>query len=190
MHPHTKEGGLSLIELMTTIAVMVILMGVATHNWQGLIERQQGRALKTQLRTAFQFARFGAITHNQQVTMCPLNSANQCTSSWNGPISVFLDPGNQKSLTSPQYLLRTFAPNQNGYLKASNSGIYERRYFQFSPDGTAHGTIGNLTWCPSSKNAQRGFQVILNFGGRIRWAKDTNNDGIVENSNQLPITCA
>ena len=189
MHPRKKEGGLSLIELMTAIAVMVILVGVATHNWQGLIERQQGRALKTQLRTAFQLARYQSIQNRQIVTLCPLNSEGHCIAQWNQPISVFLDPDNQKKLTSADQLLRTIPESKKGNLVASNSGIYQRRYFQFTPQGSVHGTIGNLTWCPNSGDTQRGFQLVINFGGRIRWARDTDNDGVVETASGDPIVC-
>ena len=184
------ERGFTLVELLIALAVFLIIINFATLNWQGFVERHQGRQLRTQLRTTFQVARFEAIRNNQMVTMCPLDTADQCSSSWESSISVFLDPSNQKQLSDPNQLLRRFESIGRGALKASNSGPYERRYFQFNPDGTAHGTIGNLTWCPNTKNAQNGFQVVVNFGGRIRWAKDTDGDGVVENSKHHPISCS
>jgi len=185
-----RECGFTMVELLIALVVLFVVINFATLNWQGFVERQQGRQLRTHLRTTFQVARYEAIRNNRLVTMCPLDTTNNCVSAWEGPITVFLDQSNQKALLNPNDIIRTFESLEKGSLKASKSGPYERRYFQFNPDGTVHGSIGNLTWCPTSKFAQRGFQVVVNFAGRIRWAQDRDHDGVVENASGDPISCA
>ncbi|WP_127557903.1 GspH/FimT family pseudopilin [Saccharospirillum alexandrii] len=190
MQPRKGNAGFSIIELMISLAVLVIIAGMATANWQGTIERHLARQTKQELRTLFQVARHTAINRRQLTTFCPLDAANVCSNDWDQPISVFIDPGSLKVLAQPDYLIRTFKAMPNGTLIASHSGPQERRYFQFNPDGTVHGTIGNLTWCPESLMAERGVHVIVNFGGRIRWAKDRSGDGVVEKASGQPISCA
>ena len=189
MQPRKENAGFSLIEAMVSLAILVIIAGMATANWQGTVERHQARQTKQELRTLFQVARHTAVNQRQLITFCPLDAVNVCSNDWDRPISVFLDPGNQKELLQPEYEIRVFNSFQSGHITASKSGPYERRYFQFKPDGTVHGTIGNITWCPDSLMAERGVHVIVNFGGRIRWGKDSSGDGIVEMASGDAISC-
>jgi len=189
MQPRKDNTGFSLVELTISLAILVIIAGMATANWQGTLERHQARQTKQELRSLFQIARHSAINKRQLTTFCPLDSTNTCSNNWGQPISVFIDPGNQKTLAQTDFLIRTFNALPKGTLTASSSGSQQRRYFQFKPDGTVHGTIGNLTWCPDSLMAERGVHVIINFGGRIRWGKDRSGDGIVEKASGEPITC-
>lgn len=189
MKKFTNSIGLTLVELLVTLAISAIILNFAASNWSGLIERTTASQVKTNLRTAFSIARSSAVYERQLVTLCPLDENNQCVSDWDRPVSIFTDPDNSKSLSEVTHLIRVVSVTTNGTLIPSATSHGGRRYFQYKPDGSAHGTIGNLTWCPQSKTLERAVQLRLNFGGRVRWAADTNGDGVVEDSSGRPITC-
>jgi hypothetical protein len=46
-----------------------------------------------------------------------------------------------------------------------------------------------LTWCPPSGDAHGAVHLVVSFGGRIRWAQDQDQDGIVEKASGQAIAC-
>lgn len=184
-----KQGGFTLLELMITITIAVIITSAVTAGWQGLIDSTASKRVRATLIQSFADARSQAVTINETTTICPLDSNDLCSANWDGPISVFIDPNNDRSLTATAELIHTHQPAAKGSLTASNSGPAERRYFQYNPDGTAKGTIGNIVWCPHSQEPERAIQLRMNFGGRITWAIDRDGDGIREDAQGQPLTC-
>ena len=163
----SRQSGFTLLELMITIAIAVIITSAVTAGWQGLIEGTTGQRVRSTLVQSFADARSQAVTKNEITTLCPLDSNLVCSSDWDGPLSIFTDPNNDRALTATTELLHTHHGISRGSLNASNSGPAERRYFQYNPDGSAKGTIGNITWCPDSGDETRAIQLRVNFGGRI-----------------------
>lgn len=153
------------------------------------LERHYGQRAQGQLRTLFHTARLNAVHQGTTVTLCPLANDNDCTNDWTLPVSVFLDPNNARALASAARLIHTEPPIAHGLIRASSAGVSERRYFQYNPDGTVKGTIGHLIWCPESGNEHNAVQMLLNFGGRIRWADDADDDGIVEMTDGTAVSC-
>jgi prepilin-type N-terminal cleavage/methylation domain-containing protein len=189
MKMFSNSKGFTLVELVVTVAISAIILNFAASNWLGLIERVTASQVKTSLRSIFSVARSSAVYERQFVTLCPLNENNQCVSDWSRPVSIFNDPDNSKSLSEDIHLIQVVEVTTNGTLIPSATSHGGRRYFQYKPDGSTHGTIGNLTWCPRSKIVERAVQLRLNFGGRVRWAADTDGDGVVEDSSGQPVTC-
>ncbi len=181
--------GFTLVELMVTVAISAIILNFAASNLSGVIERVTASQVKTSLRTVFSVARSSAVYKRKLVTLCPLDTNNRCVADWSRPVSIFTDPDNSKSLSQAAHLIRVSPITNSGTLTPSATSHGGRRYFQYKPDGSTHGTIGNLTWCPQSGTVQRAFQLRLNFGGRIRWASDRDGDGVAEDSSGQPITC-
>ena len=186
----SRQSGFTLLELMITITIAVIITFAVTAGWQGLIDRTTSQRVRSTMVQAFADARSQAVTANQVTTLCPLDSNLACSSDWGGTISVFTDPNNDRALTATTELIHTHHPMSSGSLTASNSGPAERRYFQYKPDGSAKGTIGNVVWCPNSGDATRAIQLRMNFGGRITWATDQDGDGIRENAQGQALVCS
>jgi prepilin-type N-terminal cleavage/methylation domain-containing protein len=186
----SRQGGFTLLELMITIAIAVIIISAVTAGWQGLIENVASQRIRSDLVQTFANARSQAVTKYEITTICPLDSDDVCSANWDDPVSVFIDPDNNRSLSASAELISIHNPRPNGSLTASNSGSAERRYFQYNPDGSARGTIGNITWCPDSEEAERAIQLRMNFGGRVTWALDRDGDGIREDAKGQPLTCS
>lgn len=184
-----RQDGFTLLEWMITVTIAVVITSAITGSWQALVESTTAYRIQSTLTQSFADARSQAVTRGNIATLCPLDDELNCSSDWEGPISVFIDPNNERKLTGNTELIQTRSPVASGSLTASNSGPAERRYFQYDPDGSARGTIGNIIWCPESRNTARAIQLRMNFGGRITWAKDGNGDGIREDANGNVLAC-
>lgn len=189
MPPLPNHRGFTLVELMVTVLVAIIIASALTASWRVLTEKISAYRVQSDLTQTFSEARSHAITRARITTICPLDEALNCSSDWDGVISIFLDPANEQALTEKGELIANRKPAGTGTLRASNAGPAERRYFQYNPDGSARGTIGHIVWCPRSADPEQAMQVRLNFGGRITWARDRDQDGIADDANGAPLTC-
>lgn len=75
----TRQRGFSLLELMTTIAVVAILLAIAVPSLRDVIHRNQVSSASNELLASLAYARTEAISRGQLVSMCPsANGAAAC----------------------------------------------------------------------------------------------------------------
>lgn len=178
--------GLTLIEFMTATAILILLVTLGWPKLQEIGLNGQRRTSLNSLHHAFALARTDAIKNATVVTICPLNGGNICTGDWSREVSIFRDPDAELKLTDNANLLRTVQPPDTGELKARTGN---RGYFQYAPSGRVRGTLGNITFCPPDDDPTLAGQVVVNMGGRMRLARDRDDDGIVEASDGSPVRC-
>jgi len=175
--------GYTLIELIIVVAILSILLAMATPAFSTWTDKSQRSVIVHDLLGFFAVARQEAIMRGQQITLCPLDTNNSCVNDWHRPIYLFADPFNQRRLTDPNQLVRVFSMEMKGNLTASKA------YFRYGPDGLIQGDWGNLTWCPDSGDARQAAHLVVNRGGRLRVAADTDGDGIPNKANGDPVQC-
>ncbi|MFP3979592.1 GspH/FimT family pseudopilin [Marinobacter sp. KMM 10035] len=181
-----KSRGFSLLELMIVVVIAAILINIVIPSLTTLINSQERKGALNDLMGVFAFARQHAVMNGAIITVCPLDAANSCGRDWNSDIHAFLDPDNTRALSANENLLRTISPSGGGRLVARS---LNRSFFQFRPTGFIHSDLGNITWCPESGENKLAGQIIISRGGRVRIAKDTDSDGIPEDSRGRPIRC-
>lgn len=186
---HSRQDGFTLLELIITVTIGVIITSAVTMGWRALVNGTTAYRVQSTLTQSFADARNHAVTKREITTLCPLDEELNCSTNWEGPISVFIDPYNERSLTPDTKLVQTHGAVPSGTLTASNAGPGERRYFQYNSDGSARGTLGNLIWCPYNGISENAIQLRMNFGGRITWATDQDGDGMRDDANGQPLTC-
>jgi len=183
---HSHQRGVTLVELLVAIAILTLVLSLGSVSFQSLIERRQQSQALTDLYHLFQKGRNSAITRGSMVTICPLDDHEVCSTDWNRPIQVFLDPANERELTNETEVLYTIPAPKAGHLDARPSW---KSYFQFRRNGTSHGTLGNITYCPQSGDNRNAGRLLMNMGGRLRFARDRNGDGVVQGSGGDPVQC-
>lgn len=182
----TKLAGFTLIELLIIVAIIGILTGYGFTGFTQLTQRTVATSVANEMRHHFAFARSSAIYQGTLVTLCAIDEDNHCTADWKNTLMIFNDRNNNRTLDLDELVLRTLAAPKQGFWRAKPAN---KGYFQFDSIGTAHGTLGSVTWCPDDKNNHHAVQLLLNLGGRLRQANDSNGDGIAEDSKGKPLSC-
>ena len=186
MRTTSSSKGLTLVELLVVISLLALLATKAVPSFNELIQNSQRTAVISELRQFLALARRHSVMTGQIVTVCPTEPDGKCGRNWNGPVSMFADPGNQRTLLQGTKVNAVLPPPKFGnFIVRSLS----RSYFQFRPDGFIYSDLGNITWCPDSGEASLAGQLIISRSGRIRTATDSNGDGVVDDAKGKPVRC-
>lgn len=74
-----RQSGFTLIELMVTVALIVIIATVAVPSFSGLVNDSRLTTLTNNLNATLRLARSEAIKRNRSLTLCGLS---QCGNDW------------------------------------------------------------------------------------------------------------
>lgn len=159
--------GLSLIELITTTAVLGISLAVIIPSWSGFAQRSQITTAANQMLTHLRYARSTAVHHGEFVSLCPSTDGEACsgdTRGWHRGYLVFRDPDGNRSRTLDEPLLRVQGPSAPGLKLFSTSG---RPAIRFRADGAAWSTNTTFSIC-AGEDIKANRAVVLYGSGRAR----------------------
>lgn len=187
--------GITLIELMVTLAVLVILLGVAVPTFQSVIRTNRVASLTNALVSALNLARSEAITRGTTVTLCrvddpgtridndaspktkgPSCSTNEATGWTNGWL-LFVDENGNGTVDDTEHRLKVWQPSSataasidgGGDAADTTDGNFDLRV-SYLPSGVSRGSIagngaGTLAVC-SAPDKRR--NIVITTTGRIR----------------------
>jgi type IV fimbrial biogenesis protein FimT len=133
------------------------------------------------------FARSEAVSTGHTVTFCSSTDGIECSHGTTNWLLIFFDRNNNQQAEPNETLRREtpYASNIRYILKVSA----HRTYLRFRPEGTAL-EPGSLTLCTKNNDNSLAAQLIINFGGRVRVAQDSDHDGTPEDSEGNPVDCS
>ncbi len=180
--------GFTLVELLLVLSILSILLGLSLPNFQTMYAQRQADVVIRKVSKAIQLARMSAIRTGKLVTLCRSDSGVECGGEWRDGIIVFSDRNGDRKINQDDVLqqLITF-PGINGSLKWR--AFQNRQYLQITNQGFTRYQNGNFTYCPNNGDASLARQLIINRTARIRFAIDSDGDGIREDSRGRPISC-
>ena len=183
-----KLKGFTFVELLIAVAILSITFSAALPSLSSMIGHRKADSSVDTLITVFSLARSEAVLSNQIVTICPTNDFINCSGDWIDPLMAFTDGDNSKSITGDEKLIYTFNTQDTGI--ALEVHPTHKNYFQYAGTGLSHGTPGNIVFCSNTGNVQFARQIVISFSGRIRISRDTNQDGVVDDSYGDSLVCS
>ena len=187
-----KCAGLTLVEMLTTLAVAGILVASASGGATRLIEQHRASAAVNQMLGAIRFARHAAVTHRSSTTLCPAPAVRMDTcgrrNTWHNGTLVFLDSNANGRFDGTDVLLRRLPRLQEGdrfYWRSFRN----RTYLLIRPNGLTDWQNGNFLFCPENGDPRFARQIFINAQARVRHARDSDGDGIVEDARGRAVTC-
>jgi len=144
------EGGFTLVELLTAVAIAVILAAIAVPSFRALNRNMTIRSAADELVADIQFARSEAIRTNRTVTL----SLNGRT--W----QIFIDTNNNQTLDNGEVLLR------EGTYSALITAQSSPMWFNFAPIGTITSSLVTFPADISLTTEDNQAQRLIRFPAR------------------------
>ncbi|QSX38092.1 GspH/FimT family pseudopilin [Shewanella sedimentimangrovi] len=163
---NTRQG-FTLVELMVTLAILVILLATTAPSLTELYQAYRANAAISKLQQGLKLARNQAISYGARVTLCPLEN-NVCGNDWNKNLTIFTDGGNLNELDgNDKILMRLDDADKNDIIE------FNRPSVRYLPDGLASASNGTLKYCPDYATSPYSKALVINNAGKVRLSKTT-----------------
>lgn len=162
MNPKNAHG-LSLLEMLYTLAIVSILSMGATHT-QAMLNKQRLYDSQSDLHLLIRRARHDALISRTRITLCALSETGTCKADWTGSISAFTDPNGNRQLDLNEFEFSkvSFHPN----IIVAWKGMKPTNSIHFSPIGVTFVSNGTFTLCLPQH--QETVKLVINKQGRAR----------------------
>ena len=175
-----KSEGLTLVELLISLSVSIIMLGIAVPGTSTFITSNRIAGQVNDLRGAIALTRSEAIRRNQHVVMCKSVDGQSCTRSgrWDNGWMVYADDNMNRKRDKKEQILHVHDEIPEGYT-IDYRAFGSRHYVAYRPTGYTR-TNGTFYIC-KPEDMRRSRALILTKSGRVRLS-DTRPDG-------KPISC-
>ncbi len=197
------HAGLTLVELMVTLAVFALLVVIAVPAFNNVININRTAEGINAISRDLSMARSEALARNANVTICASTNAVTAATptcsganAWETGWIVFVDFNRDGVINGNDVLLRATGPIASGYTLLA-SGFDDTTQIQFRPTGEPRDINGNginqgtfrLRDNNADTNQNKRIRAInVSPVGRVSLAVDSNGNGIVEDYNGNDIT--
>lgn len=163
------SNGFSLIDLLFTLMLCSILLGLAFPAYRHLIIEIRLLVLTERITSAINYARSEAAKRRCVVILCKSKDGKTCAGQWRDGWIIFfgrytMSPPENKRLQVYSAL------NKNEFLEWHGSG--GREYLQLNPDGSARGHNGSFLVCVKVLSKKAIWLVKISTTGRMRVDKE------------------
>lgn len=171
-----KQRGVTLVELLTTLAVFSILLGMAVPGYGFLVNGSRLASITNHLTGALSYARSEAIKRGVRVSLCKSGSAKAALpacepdSGWQDGWLVFVDQGVIGEFEGSDQLLTVQSHNPDDIVVSTTN---YSTYASYLPSGVSQGPTHLATGSFHICLAGNKRSLIINSTGRVRLAKST-----------------
>lgn len=159
----SRTLGFTLVELMITLAVLAILVGLATPSFRDFTRSNQVTAANNDLVTALNLARSEALRRSTGVTVCPSTDGAACgtAADWKSGWIVFEDAAGNGVVPSADKVVQKWGSiNGNIQIATASANI------QYQSTGSAVNAAG-LDVSYTSCTGQRRRHIQVSGAGTI-----------------------
>ncbi len=168
------QRGLTMIELMVSLAILGILISIGMPSMVGLLQTQRLSSAANELTGAVQTARTEAVRRNGRVVLCRSANGTTCAtgSSWPGWI-IFSDTNGDGVLSAGEELLKSGTFDGDLQVRVSTAISSQSDSIRFMSTGLALGTSetalynARMALCIATTRTNNNVRdIFIAFGGR------------------------
>ena len=165
MKIHAHGTGTTVFELMVTLSIATILLGIAVPSYESFTNRQRMKAAVSGLHNDLLAARSQSVYRNAVVQACPGNPEHGCSGNgeWSNGWIVFEDDNGDRQHQDGEHLLRHGMPHEAIVIRSPES----RSEIRFLPDGSTPGSNGSISLC-GRDGPEGARRLVISNIGRIR----------------------
>ncbi len=184
-----RQAGITLIEALVTVTILVTLIMVALPRFGDLLARQRATADINTLLGAVHTARHAAISQGRKTALCAGRQACLGRNDWHLGMLIFADLNSDGDRQPGEPVVRALAPLHDG-ARVYWRSFQNKAYLRFRPNGMTDWQNGSFIYCPANGDPRLAKRMIVNVQGRVAKSADTNGDGIDEDGRGRPLRCA
>tara|TARA_R110002049_G_scaffold37970_14_gene118713 strand:- start:42 stop:638 length:597 start_codon:yes stop_codon:yes gene_type:complete len=163
-----RQRGLTLIELVVTIAILAIVVALAAPSFAAIVRDNRIATGTNLIFGALQTARSEAVRRGHRVTLCVSTDLINCvgndvTADWGEGWLMFADRDGDQTLDDGEEILQVGNPLR-GLRVDANSPVESRVSFAATGQPRQAGSIGLC----GGVSAHTGRSIVISFAGRIR----------------------
>jgi type IV fimbrial biogenesis protein FimT len=170
---HPRSRGLTLIELLMTLALAALLLGMAAPSMAAIMNSTKLTSTTNTFLAGLRLARSEAVRRGGRVAMCKSADGTACaaTGGWEQGWIIFHDPNGNGVVDPGERLLQRTEAQDEGIVFSGTQNV--ARAITFTATGrnrTLAGGMqaGTLTLCNKRDAAGPGRKIIIASGGRSR----------------------
>ena len=187
------ESGFTLIELMITVAVLAILLGIATADYGPVVNNNRLVAAVNQLQGELGFARSSAASSSSSLTFCSSSDGASCSgnTNWESGWLIFTDADGDRAVDSDDRIIKVNSGLEGVSMRRAGFS-FPTGVIQFNSRGELMGnaaTSGSFIFCGPDSDESVARGVVLQISGASRLMVDENSDNIVNNHAGGDVTC-
>lgn len=164
-----REAGLTLVELLVTMVLAVVLLGIGVPAFGSLVLDTRLTTTTNRLVAALHTTRSEAVRHNARATLCKSSDGVYCVEDggWDQGWIVFLDTAGDALRSDGDPLLAAGDPAMDGITIIGNAPV--QRYVSYVGLGATRRVSGALQMGTINVCAgDAGRQIVISRTGRIR----------------------
>jgi type IV fimbrial biogenesis protein FimT len=177
-----SHQGFTLIEMLVTVAVSSILIGIAVPSIRDISIKNRLSAYANELVSAVNIARSEAVRRGSTVSVCKSNDEQTCSGSWSDGWIVFVDKDNDRVVDTGEDVLKIYDALTANYTIGADSTLANG--FTYGADGATNNT-GILAVCYEGDKSKARAIVLTKL--RPRAARDTDADNIPNRDDNVNI---
>jgi len=166
----TANLGFTLIELIVTISIVAILVGVAIPGFTSIINSTRLTTYANELVASLNLARSEAVKRGVQISVRRKGSTHQ---NWDSGWDIFTDLDGDGALDAADTLLKTYPALSNGFTLRTGTVGYQD-FAAYLPSGLSLNSSGDtFRLCDSSADTGDSRAIAVNAVGRPRTSEGT-----------------
>ena len=183
--------GFTLLEALICLAILSLLVSISVSYSTSSKEKHRVKSSAAQFKQLLSYSRQQAIAMQQPITLCNSANAVDCAKDkhWQQKyLLVFQDRNKNQQVDQNDIVLQKNPFDyQNIHMVWRSFG--NKTYLRWLPNGLTDYQNGSFIICPNTAEVQHARILIMNANGRAYYGEDTDQDGIVENSQLKNIDC-